>query len=252
MGEPPPAPGLIDLIIRGLEQVGTVTVPVTGVSMLPTLRHDDRVVLEAVAVETIKPQDVVAFRADGRLVLHRVHAVRAGHLITAGDSQRLYDPPVPLADVVAVAPRVPPRDKPSRWPSQGGEGPVDVWLVEPTNGTEEEIVPPWWRLRRRTREGVCVSGEVLAEIRAAAERAPTVGVSEKAVFAARDVLGAATLPAGTQVLVGCSFGHLHEPMRGHLVPSELADVLVRVGEPEERLDAAETLRRLTRLVASAS
>ncbi|MEU8148065.1 S24/S26 family peptidase [Nonomuraea sp. NPDC048901] len=228
---------------------GTVAVPVTGASMLPTLRHGDRVTLSAVDPDAITAGDVIAFRADGRLVLHRVHALGRDRLITAGDHHLLFDPPVPWPDVVALAEGIPPRPEPSRWPLLRGPAPVDVWLVEPTTGREEDLVPPWWTLHRRPREGVCASAAVLKEIMTAVRDRPCVGVTEHAVHSAYDVLGPGGLPPGAQVLVGCSFGRLHEPMPGHLIPGEAADVFVRLGEPEEPLDAAETLRRLSALVA---
>jgi hypothetical protein len=233
--------------------VGRVTVPVSGNSMLPTLRPGERVVLHAVEPDVVRPQDVVAFRsAGGHLVLHRVHAVDGDHVVTAGDHRGLLDPKVPKADLVGVARGIPPRPAPSPW-AGGPSRDVDVWLVGtgPTLADADSVpVPATWRLHRRPAEGVGVSATVLAEIRAAADGGPCVGVSEHAVYAARDVLRSG-LPPGTRVLIGCAFGRLDQPMPGHLVPSETADVHVRMGPPAAALGAGEELRRLVALLSDA-
>jgi hypothetical protein len=222
-------------------------VRVSGDSMLPTLRPGERVVLRPVAPELIRPQDVVAFRAPGdRLILHRVHAIDVDRLVTAGDHALLFDPPVSVRDVVGVAQDIGPRLAPRRWPIETGPANVDVWLMG-AGPHEAPELPAGWRLHRRPAEGIGVGSEVLAEIRAAVAGKPCVGVSEHAVYAATDVLSAG-LPAGTQVLIGCSFGRLRSPLPGHLIPSETAGAHVRVGAPEMRLDAADTLRLFAELV----
>jgi hypothetical protein len=96
-------------------------------------------------------------------------------------------------------------------------------------------------------KGIGVSAEVLAELQAAVAGKPCIGVTEHAVYTASDVLGG--LPLQTQVLVGCSFGGLDQAMPGNLVPTEVADVFVRVGPPGVPISAADALRELAALVA---
>ena len=247
--------GLIELVVTGLAARGRVTIPVSGTSMLPTLRSGERVTLYSARPDAIRPQDVIAYRASGRLVLHRVHAVFPGRVITAGDNYDLFDPPaVPMAAVIGVARDVPGRPAPRRWPRQPGPAAADVWLIggpadpgNPAGGA----TPAGWRLHRRPAEGIGVSAEVLAELQAAAAGRPCIGVTEHAVHAASDVLGG--LPPQTQVFVGCSFGGLEPAMAqalpGHLVPTEVADVFVRLGPPGVPVSAADALRELTALVA---
>jgi hypothetical protein len=241
----------LELVAKGLAELGRVTIAVSGDSMLPTLRPGERVVLHAIEPDAVKPQDVIAYRlSTGYLVLHRVHAIRGDHLVTAGDHHALLDPRVPKADVLGIAHGIAPRPAPRPWPA-GPSRDVDVWLVGPDPALsimDSVAVPATWRLHRRPAEGVGVPAAVLAEIRAAVDGRPCVGVSEHAVHAASDVVGRG-LPPGTQVLIGCSFGRLDQPMPGHLIPSETAGVHVRVGPPAVPLSAARTLRRLVTLLS---
>lgn len=242
--------GLIELVVTGLAARGRVTIPVSGTSMLPTLRSGERVTLYGARPDAIRPQDVIAFRARGKLILHRVHAVFPGLVITAGDNHDLFDPPVPMTAVIGVARDVPGRPAPRRWPRRPGPAAADVWLIGSPAGPGNPgggAMPAGWRLHRRPTEGIGVSAEVLAELQAAAAGRPCVGVTEHAVYAASDVLGG--LPPQTQVLVGCSFGRLNQSMSGHLVPTGVADVFVRVGPPEVPVSAADALRELAALVA---
>jgi hypothetical protein len=240
--------GLIELVVAGLATCGRVTLPVNGSSMLPTLRAGERVTLYSARPDAIRPQDVIAFRAGGKLILHRVHAVFPDRVITAGDNHDLFDPPVPMTAVIGVARDVPGRPAPRRWPRQPGQAAADVWLVGgPANpGKPQDSAMPGWRLHWRPAKGIGVSAEVLAELQAAAAGKPCVGVTEHAVYAASDVLDG--LPPQTQVIVGCSFGGLKQAMPGNLVPTEVADVFVRVGPPGVPVCAADALRELAVLV----
>jgi hypothetical protein len=71
-----------------------------GSSMEPSLPSQSEVVLRCGAPAAVG--DIVAFLADGRIVLHRVEAVsrRAGALLTRGDALWLPDPP--LQDLSAI------------------------------------------------------------------------------------------------------------------------------------------------------
>jgi hypothetical protein len=219
--------------------------------MLPTLRSGERVTLHSARPDAIRPQDVIAFRSGGKLILHRVHAVFPDRVITAGDNYDLFDPPVPMTAVIGVARDVPGRPAPRRWPRQPGPAAADVWLIGgPASPEDEEgstTLPAGWRLHWRRPKGIGVSAEVLAELQAAAAGKPCVGVTEHAVYTAAEVLGG--LPPQTQVLVGCSFGGLKQATPGNLVPTEIADVFVRVGPPRVPVSAAEALRELAALVA---
>ena len=241
---------MIELITNGLGRVGAATVRVTGDSMLPTVRPGGRVVLYPVEPAGLHPGDVVAYRNRGdELVLHRVHAVFTDRVITAGDNQLFFDRPVLRTDVVGVARDIGRRPVPTPWPAQPQPATVDVWIIgADPHCIPASVVPAGWRLHSRPAEGVGVSQAVFEEIRTAVDGKPCVGVSEHAVYAADEILHGG-LPPQAQVIIGCSYGRLRHPMLGRLIPSETADVHVRLGPPEEQLAPAEAMRRLGALVA---
>lgn len=74
-------------------------IPVAGNSMLPILRPGDSVQV-AHGQKSIFRGDIVVFRQNGGLVIHRVLAVRGKFLLTKGDNRLRPDPPVPSAAVL--------------------------------------------------------------------------------------------------------------------------------------------------------
>jgi hypothetical protein len=242
----------IALVRAGLRALGAVTIQVSGVSMLPTLRAGQRVVLRPAERDRLRPGVVAAFQSrDGDLVLHRIRHVAPDAVILAGDNESLLDPPVPVPDVVGVVDDLPPAPPPPRWsPVPAGSGPVEVWVRRdrPADGIPLPApLPPGWRLHARPAEGIGVSDAVLDEIRGAVPGGPCLAVTHQAVHAAAEVL-TGPLPPGTRVLVGFPLGRLTRPMpQGNLVPSDLAGTHVRVGPPAVPLPWAEMLARLVAL-----
>lgn len=102
----PEAPGpealaaALRLLVRSRGELST---RFSGSSMLPSLPDGAELVLrQATAVGV---GDIVAFEADGQIVLHRVEAIsrRRGCLLTRGDALWLPDPPLRnLEDVLGV------------------------------------------------------------------------------------------------------------------------------------------------------
>lgn len=74
-------------------------IPVAGNSMLPTLRPGDSVRV-AHGQKRILRGDIVVFRQNGGLVIHRVLAARGEFLLTKGDNRLRPDSPVPSAAVL--------------------------------------------------------------------------------------------------------------------------------------------------------
>ncbi len=64
-----------------------VTLPFSGISMMPTLRQGDKIVLSPLA-RPVRRYDVVLYRSGDRYVLHRILAVRRNCLIIRGDACR--------------------------------------------------------------------------------------------------------------------------------------------------------------------
>lgn len=78
-----PEPILQDLLAEGL----SVEVPVTGTSMSPFIRSGDTITLAPIGRHVSRRGDIVGFpRPDGRLVVHRVIALRDGRVLTRGDA----------------------------------------------------------------------------------------------------------------------------------------------------------------------
>lgn len=71
---------------------------VSGSSMLPFIGHNrDQVVVEACDPQTVRRGDIVLMKCPGeKYILHRVVRVQDGLLLTLGDGNLSYDPPVPL------------------------------------------------------------------------------------------------------------------------------------------------------------
>jgi len=88
------------IVRQRLKENGSATVRVTGVSMMPLLRHlKDAVVF--VPAKEIRPGDVVLFdRKTGRYALHRVISIRGDRFSMMGDNQWYMDRDLPLKQIV--------------------------------------------------------------------------------------------------------------------------------------------------------
>ena len=97
-----PTEAYFALVKENLAVTGQARVRVTGISMMPLLRHlKDSVILRP--PERIRPGDIVLFdRRNGRYALHRVIRVREGRFLMAGDNQWFVEPGLPCAQVVGV------------------------------------------------------------------------------------------------------------------------------------------------------
>jgi signal peptidase I len=92
------------LVSHVLRRCGYARVRVAGTSMLPAIRPADVLLVHAVDVTIVEPDDIILFQAGPRLFAHRV--VQAGFrgdqrvLVTRGDSHAHDDPPVAAAQVL--------------------------------------------------------------------------------------------------------------------------------------------------------
>jgi signal peptidase I len=96
---------LIDHVI--LEQLGkgkTFTFTVTGNSMHPLIREGDPIQIEQCKPRDLSMGDIITFRNDDLTVTHRVLWItRKGNdikLITKGDNEIIWDPPVSAVHIV--------------------------------------------------------------------------------------------------------------------------------------------------------
>jgi signal peptidase I len=98
----------IDLVEDVLRRFGSARLCVQGSSMLPSLRPGDEIQVQSIPLSEIKMGDVVAYRRDERLFVHRVIGTDAlGRLVTRGDTLPQADAPVSeselLGSIVAVS-----------------------------------------------------------------------------------------------------------------------------------------------------
>ncbi len=93
-----------------------VWVTIQGRSMTPGIPPGSRLLLRCGPVEP-RPGDILAYRREGVLLVHRVVRVEDGFLVLKGDANPDLDDPVPPEDVLGtvVAVRRPPAVKRAWW-----------------------------------------------------------------------------------------------------------------------------------------
>lgn len=79
-----------------------------GLSMRPFVSGGrDHVIVHLAEGRTLRRGDIVLYRrANGTLILHRVHHVKASALYCLGDSQTMVEGPIAREDVYATATRI--------------------------------------------------------------------------------------------------------------------------------------------------
>ena len=83
-----------DLVAEVVHRFGSGRIRVQGTSMLPALRPGDEVELRSTPSGNINPGDIIAFRRNERLFVHRVIGRDPDGLLTQGDALRHADAPV--------------------------------------------------------------------------------------------------------------------------------------------------------------
>ena len=80
---------------------------VSGSSMWPALKKGDLVVLEGVdGTQDLRPGDIIAFRHEKGLAIHRVLSIEGDFIVTKGDSNLDRDPSIHIDQVVGKIPTV--------------------------------------------------------------------------------------------------------------------------------------------------
>lgn len=97
-----PPDGLIELVRTVASAGGSVWIRVTGISMNPVIREGDSVLLTTLT-RLPRAGDVVFLDAGGTPLLHRVHRVVDGMVVTRGDAAVTDDVPVGPSACVAHA-----------------------------------------------------------------------------------------------------------------------------------------------------
>ncbi len=88
------------------DQLGRMQAEAVGTSMLPTLWPGDRFVIERRPLAALLPTQLIGFRRDGQLCVHRLLAIQPDGLLTCGDALEEPDPLVPTSAYVGHVVRV--------------------------------------------------------------------------------------------------------------------------------------------------
>lgn len=76
---------------------------VASSSMTPALKTGDKITVEPVKTDNISVGQVIVFKSiSGKMIVHRIIKKNGFVIITAGDSNRKYDEPVHIFDVIGT------------------------------------------------------------------------------------------------------------------------------------------------------
>lgn len=91
---------------------------ITSGSMWPVLKEGDLVFIKGVRDKNeVKNGDIVVYKNYQGFTIHRVMAINDDTLVTKGDANNIFDPPINISEVVGKALSV--REKPIRIPFVG-------------------------------------------------------------------------------------------------------------------------------------
>jgi len=89
-----------ELVAELVRSFGGARLKVAGASMLPAVWPGDVITVRPRDIAALQPGQVVLYRREGMLVLHRITRIRGAVLTTRGDSARRDDPPVKESDLL--------------------------------------------------------------------------------------------------------------------------------------------------------
>jgi hypothetical protein len=89
-----------ELVHDVARSAGVVRLKVAGISMLPSIWPGDVVTVRHQNFSELKSGEIVLFRQDGSLTLHRIRRIMADRVITRGDTLSCDDRPVRDAEIV--------------------------------------------------------------------------------------------------------------------------------------------------------
>ncbi len=89
-----------DLVAEVVRGVGSASLKVTGLSMLPAIWPGDVLTVRSLSSEQLHPGQILLYRRYGKLTAHRIIHVAGDHLVTRGDCIPAFDPPVQASEIV--------------------------------------------------------------------------------------------------------------------------------------------------------
>jgi len=98
--------GSLELFEQLLRGFGTARVRAQGTSMLPAICPGDELLIKSFDCNECAVGDVVAFRRDTRLFVHRVVESGNGRVVTQGDALSVPDMPVNAAEFLGKVSKI--------------------------------------------------------------------------------------------------------------------------------------------------
>ncbi len=140
----------VALATDALHAFGHLRLRVTGASMLPAVLPGDVLQFESCDATQVETGDVVLFRRNDQLVIHRMLSRTSSTLLTQGDALARPDPPVAHTDVLAKVVGISRQGRPMarRHPATLGER-ATRWLLRRSN-LATRLFLHWQRLSTRT------------------------------------------------------------------------------------------------------
>jgi signal peptidase I len=89
-----------ELIFDVARNSGQARLRVNGASMLPAVWPGDVVTVQHCNPGELLPGQIVVFRRDDLLIVHRITSNSGDHLVTRGDARPINDPPVNAAQIL--------------------------------------------------------------------------------------------------------------------------------------------------------
>jgi signal peptidase I len=109
-----------DLVADVARASGKVQLKVAGASMVPALWPGDLVTVRSCQPSALRPESIVVFRQNHRLVVHRLMHREGDRFFTRGDARPRFDDPVTASEIVGCVETVtrdghPVNPRPSLW-----------------------------------------------------------------------------------------------------------------------------------------
>jgi len=94
------------LVLDAARMAGAVQLRVTGASMMPCLWPGDMLTVRSCDAPELQPGQIVVFRKNEKLVVHRIMECGGGQVVTRGDARAKFDAPVSYSEMLGKVERV--------------------------------------------------------------------------------------------------------------------------------------------------
>ena len=139
----------LELAVQTLQSFGTVRLKVTGISMLPSLWPGDLLTIRSQSFEQASPGDIILYRRDQRMFIHRVIRKNGDILIAGGDCMPRPDPAVTRDEVLGKLLNIRRFGRPMAVPQFSLLHRVFAWLLCRSNLLRRAVLWAHFRSLRR-------------------------------------------------------------------------------------------------------